>query len=108
MRELITRSDYVRTLLGVIPSADFVVNLVLEPGVSQTVAVPSGATMVLMTGETPYFVHYGPEPAYIPSESVTDGSGLELNPTGRRLEGITAITVVARMAGIVQLAFYNG
>lgn len=107
MKELINRSDYVRTLLGVIPTPDHVDNLVLEPDVSQTVPVPSGAVHVLMTGEMNYFVKYGPGPAQIPAESVTDGTGLELNPQGRRLEGVTHITVAAREPGIVQMAFWG-
>jgi hypothetical protein len=107
---LIQRSDYVKTLMGVIPPADFVDNLVMTPGVSQTVNVPSEATMVLMTAEMPYFVKYGPGPIAIPTANIEAGTGLDLNPTGRRLDvtAITAISVVARIAGIVQLAFYNG
>jgi hypothetical protein len=106
--QLIQRQNYVSTLMGIIPPADTVYNLVLAAGVSQTVDVPSGATTVLMTGEVPYFVKYGPGPVNIPAQSVTDGTGLEVNPAGRSLAGISAITVVARMAGVVQLAFYNG
>ncbi len=97
-----------KTLLGVIAPAEFVVNLALEAGVSQTVNVPGGATVVLMTGESPYFVKYGPGPIEIPVASVTDGTGYEINPACRRLEGIASISLVARMAGVVQLAFYNG
>ena len=105
---MIQRQDYVRTLLGIIPPSDTVYNLVMIAGVSQTVNVPSGATMVLMTAEMPYFVKYGPGPLSLPSQNITDGTGLEVNPAGRSLAGVSAISVVSRMAGLMQLAFYNG
>lgn len=92
----------------VLPVPQHVCSLYLSAGVPKTVQVPSWATTVLFsaTALTDFYVAYGAT-ASLPVSDITDGTGLELNPTARRIAGVSSISLVSPNGGAVTLSFYG-
>ncbi len=69
--------------------------------------VPAGARYVVFSAADNFAAAYGANPtAALPSGSaVTDGSGSELNPAVRRLDGIAKISVIGSCQ--ITLSYYE-
>ena len=82
--------------------------IVLVANVSQTQAVPTGATWVVFSAGCNFFAATGASAA-VPGATTTNGSAAMQNPSAWNLAalGITQITVVAATGCIVTLSFYQ-
>jgi len=85
---------------------------VLAAGVAESHTVPANAIYVVFSaqdggGDACSFYANFSGTAAEPSADITDGSGSELNPAVRALEGATAISLLAPEACILTLAFYK-
>lgn len=90
-----------------IASAPFHVdNVVLAANVAKTVTIPAGAGAVIFSGTKSFFVNWGTTAA-VPTEDITNGSGQELDPGAREIEGRTSFSVIAGEACILSLSFYS-
>lgn len=91
------------------PFSGYVQTVVLASGTAEPVAVPSGATHVVMRGTDHFMAKAGASgvTAAWATGDVSDGSGCELNPDFRHLQGEAYISVVAASACVVTLAFHQ-
>jgi hypothetical protein len=92
------------------PLCDYVQAVAVASGVQERVAIPTGATHVLMAGSTNFAARAGGSgvTAAWPTDT-TDGTAAELNPTTvRKIPGDTThISVIAAAAGVVTLSFFR-
>lgn len=79
---------------------------VLAASVAEVIPVPPGARFVLFSSTADFFAKANAAAA-IPAADVTDGSASELNPTIRRVEGVTTIGIISPAGGTVSLSFYS-
>lgn len=87
----------------------YVCALVLTAGSAKSLSVPSWAKVVVFgaSGGIDFYVSYGGT-ATIPSSDITDGTGCELNPVARIIEGVGSISIISSKSGVVTLSFYGG
>lgn len=91
------------------PFSGYVQARALASGTAELVAVPSGATHVVMRGSDHFAAKAGGTGATAawPTDT-TDGSASELNPDFRHLgTGDTHISVIAASSCVVTLAFHT-
>jgi len=89
-----------------INQSDTINNRVLAAGVAESDTVPAGATMVLFSATGNFYCKIN-DTAAIPGADVTDGSGSELNPSGRIVAAADTISLIAPADCIVTLAYYS-
>lgn len=90
------------------PTAPMYINQrVLAADTAETETPPSGAKSVLINATADVWVRWDGSAAAIAAVDVTDGSGVELNPLFRALEGVTTISVIAGATATVTLAYYS-
>jgi hypothetical protein len=78
---------------------------VLTANIPQNVAVPEGSGIAIFSGNADFYVNWR-DTAAVPAANVTDGTGSELNPGARYLEGISMFSIIAPAAAIVTIQFY--
>lgn len=92
------------------PPSDTIDALALAASTSERVAVPTGATWVIMSADGNFFAKYGTDNtvvATVPGDT-TNGTAAELNPEARQIsDGITHIAVIATAATIVTFSWYG-
>ena len=81
-------------------------NYVLTADVNKAVSVPAGARYAIFAADEDIWVKIGGAAA-IPSGDITDGTGSELNPGVRWVEGETTIGVISAYAAKVSLMFFQ-
>ncbi len=79
---------------------------VLAAGVAETHTIPTGATYVLFSTTSNFYVAYSGT-ATVPSADITNGSGPELNPVLRSVSGLASISIISPATCIVTMAFYK-
>ena len=84
----------------------YVNNYVLTASTNKAVTIPTGARYAVFAASADIWVNVGGTAA-IPSGDVTDGTGSELNPVVRWIEGETTIGVISAYAAKVSIAFYE-
>jgi hypothetical protein len=96
-----------------IASSDYVLARVMTADSAESITVPAGYDYVMFgcvdgsgNGGSFYADFHGTTAAE-PSGDVTDGTGAELNPYIRTLDGITTISVLCPVACIITAAFYQ-
>lgn len=92
------------------PPSDAPVGVVLNPGVSRTLALPAGARFVALSFTGDVWVRFGTAAvaAAVPAGLVVDGSAPELNPAARRIpDDATHVALVAEAAAKGSLAFWS-
>jgi len=93
------------------PPSDTIDALALAANTQERVAVPSGATWVIMSADGNFYAKYGTDntvAATVPVDT-TNGSASELNPEARNIgaAGITHISVIAPATTIVTFSWYG-
>ncbi len=94
----------------VTPFSDTVNMLVLGVATEAHQTIPAGATRVLFSGTTLYYVKIGPTgtQAAIPGGSVTDGTGSVPQASGYALKPTdTTISCISPAACIVSLEYFS-
>lgn len=91
------------------PPSDTINTVILAAGTAKRVAIPAGAKYVLFSGNVDFWVRIGGASinAAIATADVTDGSGSEFSPAGRRIvPGLTHVSLISPDAGVISLSFY--
>jgi len=92
------------------PPSDTIDALALAANTSERVAVPEGATFVIMSADGNFYARYGTDNtvvAAVPGDT-TNGSAAELNPEAREIpSGVTHIAVIATAATVVTFSWYG-
>lgn len=94
---------------GIPTRPDYVDARVLAANVAEQHTVPAGAAYAYLTAEMPFFIAWGANPtAAIPGADVTDGtaSALVVRDLWLPCTDIAKISLIARVAGVVTIAFY--
>jgi len=86
--------------------SDSINNYVLAAGVVKSVAVPTGARFAVMSATGAFYARWSGAAA-VPAADVTDGTGVEANPTVRAVDGVASFSLVAPAACVVAVAWYN-
>lgn len=92
------------------PVSDHVNALVLVASAQQRQAIPDGASFVVFSSGSTYYVLFGDADvaAQIPGAAVSDGSAAERTPEAREVpEGATHVSVISSDGGVVTLAWYG-
>jgi hypothetical protein len=100
---------FMNPLIGNLPPPDTVYAVVLAANVSQQVAIPAGANLVVF-GPIPganQFVKFTSAAISVPAADITDGSAPERMPDSRSCAGQSSLSLVSDTAGIVTLSFYS-
>lgn len=79
--------------------------IVLVANVSQTQAIPSGASWLVFSATCNFYALAGAAAA-VPGATTTTGVASMLNPAAWNVVGSTQITVIAPSACVVTLSFY--
>lgn len=85
---------------------DYVDVRFLVAGVAEVHTIPAGAAYVLFSANGDFYTNFNAAAA-VPAADVTDGTGSEMNPTIRYINGGTSIGIIAPQNTIVTLAFYK-
>lgn len=80
--------------------------IVLAAGIAQSIAVPAKAAIVLFSANADFWADYD-NTAIVPSSNITDGTSPELNPTLRRLNNVSNISLISASAAKIQISFYQ-
>lgn len=86
----------------------YVDHRVLAANTNETHTVPTGAKFVLFSATADFYASYDGDNAVVPNADVTDGTGNELNPTVRYIEGVAEIDLISASACIVTMSFFKG
>lgn len=98
--------------IGLRNPSQYIDGFALAAGVSERIAIPTGASRVLISATANIAVKFGTvaSSAAMPTD-VTDGSGSELNPSGYLLDtlatGTTHLCVISDATCLVSLAWYK-
>ena len=98
--------------IGLRDPSQYIDGFALAASTSERVALPSGATRVVISATANIAVKFGNSSitAAMPTD-VTDGSGSELNPSGYLLNelasGVTHIAIISDATCLVSLAYYK-
>lgn len=86
--------------------SDSVMARALAANTAESITVPSGARIVVLTCTENFYAN-PVTTAAVPGD-VTDGSASELNPQARSVVGVTTISVITAAAGgaVLTAAFY--
>ena len=84
----------------------------LVASTAETFSVPADANYVLFSSTDDFYVAYtsggeGTVTAVVPSSDVTDGSGMDLNPTQRMLHDVDEISIISEAAAKVTMTFFR-
>ena len=78
----------------------------LTASTNKAVTPPTGARYAIFASTHDIWVKMGGA-ASVPAGDTTDGTGSELNPSLRFIEGVTAIGVISEYAAKVSITFYK-
>ena len=115
MKPFLIEQDANRQNSGAIQQSDVIFNIVLAAGVEQSFLVPFGASAtggestranIVLFGSTGNFYCGIDRHAVVPVANIVDGSGSELNPTIRAIDGVSRIYLIASANCVVTMAFY--
>jgi hypothetical protein len=107
MKRLTVKQDAnAKYSLFAIPPSDTINAKVLAANVAETDTVPADAKCVLFSATGNFYCKIN-DTAAIPGADVTDGSGSELNPSGRIVAAADTISLIAPADCIVTLAYYS-
>jgi hypothetical protein len=85
----------------------YVNNYLLTASVAKAITIPTGARYAMFASSADLWVVIGSGTAAIPAGDVTDGSGSELNPICRWIEGETQMSIISAAAAKVSITYYN-
>lgn len=89
-----------------LPAPDYIERVTTVAATSQTITKPAGARFALFSFPEDVWVNYGAAAAQS-GASTTDGSGSELNPGLRNIEGASDIRVITTNAVTGSITFYR-
>lgn len=90
-----------------IAAPNHVDDAVLTASAAKSFTVPSNAKYCIFNSTHDFFVNYD-STATIPTGTATsDGSGSELNPVLRKIDGITTISVISNDAAYVTISYWS-
>lgn len=91
------------------PVSDTINAVVLAANTAVLAAIPTGANIVVFSGNHDFYAAYGNSSvaATIPAATISNGTANELNPSIRYTANNTHISLIAPAATVVTLAFYE-
>lgn len=106
MNEISIRLDSHRSPTGALSISDTYYAGELVANSNQAVTVPATAGVVAFSANGNFYVSYDGTTAAIPTGAIV-ASNVDLNPSTRKLEGITTLNIIAPMNTKITLAFYK-
>lgn len=106
MQPLIIKTDANGIGAFSIPFSDYIDVRVLLPNTAETVSIPAGAKTVVFSSAEDFYVRISGTAA-VPTTDITNGTGSELNPVARTVDGLTSFSMVAPYNAIVTMLFYS-
>lgn len=91
---------------GILPTSNYILAIVLSPGLVKTITVPPNAQVALFSATGNFWLSVGSAPA-VPAADILDGTAPELNPGGRTVKPGQTLGLVAPAACTVNLSFYG-
>lgn len=80
--------------------------VVLTANTAATYTFPTGKKYALFSATADFYVSYSGT-AVVPSTNVTDGTGPELNPVMRQVDGLTSVSIISPSSCVVTVAIYK-
>jgi len=85
----------------------YVNSYLLTATTAKTITIPTGSRYVIFAATADIWVRIGTGTATIPVGDTTNGTGSELNPVCRWIEGETQMSVVSAYAAKISITFYE-
>jgi hypothetical protein len=85
----------------------YVNTYLLTADLAKAITPPAGTEYAVFSSTADIWAVIGSGTAAVPSGDTTDGTGSELNPSVRALEGATAISVISESAAKLSVTFYG-
>lgn len=85
----------------------YVNTYLLTATTAKTITIPTGARYAIFASTADIWVLIGTGTAAIPAGDTTDGTGSELNPVCRWIEGETQMSIVSPYAAKISIGFYQ-
>jgi hypothetical protein len=101
----IIHRNHISDVTGAI-KVGYVNTYLLTVSTNKAVTIPTGSRYAIFAATADIWVKMGGA-ASIPAGDTTDGTGSELNPTIRFVEGQTTLGIISAAAAKVSVAFYK-
>ena len=88
-------------------SQGYVNSYLLTAGTAKTLTIPSGSRYVIFASTADIWVRIGTGTAAIPAGDTNNGTGSELNPICRWIEGETQMSIVSAYAAKISITYYE-
>jgi len=85
----------------------YVNSYLLTATTAKTITIPTGARYVIFVATADIWVRIGTGTAAIPVGDTNNGTGSELNPVCRWIEGETQMSIVSAYAAKVSITYYQ-
>jgi hypothetical protein len=105
MKRLSVVQDSNKQVASGINAPDYIDARVLAANVAKVHTIPTNAVFVLFSSTSDFYVNYDAAAA-VPATDVTSGAGSELNPTLRKIDGLSTIGLIAPATCVVTLCFF--
>lgn len=88
-------------------AAQYINRRSLAANTAETETPPQNARAVLINAQADVWVRWDGSDATVPSGDETDGTGSELNPGWRSLEGVTTFSIICASATVATFCYYK-
>ncbi|MBW2342497.1 MAG: hypothetical protein JRF53_00530 [Deltaproteobacteria bacterium] len=85
----------------------YVNTYLLTASAAKTITIPTGSRYVIFASTADIWVRIGTGTAAIPAGDTNNGTGSELNPICRWIEGETQMSVISAYAAKVSITYYE-
>ena len=85
----------------------YVNSYLLTASTAKTITIPSGARYVIFASTADIWVRVGSGTAVVPVGDTNNGTGSELNPVCRWVEGETQMSVISAYAAKISITYYK-
>lgn len=82
-------------------------NAYVMTGAAISATVPSGAVVAGFSATGNFYANFNGGSAAVPAANVTDGTAPELNPSTRRVAGVSSISLIGAAGVVVVISYYN-
>jgi hypothetical protein len=93
--------------IDVLAPAKYIDTRVLVAGTAQTHTFPTNARYAIFNSTANFFARWDGSAAAVPSANITDGSGAELNPVARRINGGQTVSLISPSAATITIATFS-
>ena len=85
----------------------YINSYLLTASTAKTISIPSGSRYVIFASTSDIWVRIGAGTAAVPVGDTNNGTGSELNPICRWIEGETQMSVVSAYAAKISITYYK-